>query len=222
MRHNIEVVIDRLVISPTGRARLAESVELGLKVGGGGIIIAPEEKSSDKSGEKSSEKNGTTNKARQLQNVDDDEEAAELNDEDEADAKSRNTKSAKSTDMILSCDYACTHCGVSFDAPTPQLFSFNSPQGMCLGCSGLGEVFTFDSKLLVPDPTLSFKDGAIELVGKWKEMGRWRRHIYQGVADTMERLNDWEEGTLLEAPWKKLTPTQQAIWLRGTRTPTSM
>ena len=41
--------------------------------------------------------------------------------------------------------------------------------------------------LLIPDPSRSFQQGCIELLGKWKDLGRWRRHIYKGVADTIER-----------------------------------
>ena len=47
-------------------------------------------------------------------------------------------------DKIYSSDYACTYCNLSFPAPTPQLFSFNSPQGMCDGCGGLGQMFSFE------------------------------------------------------------------------------
>ncbi len=79
---------------------------------------------------------------------------------------------------MLSIDYACTDCGVSFEPPSPQLFSFNSPQGMCLECDGLGESIRSTSDCLIPDPTRSFKQGCFELIGPWKEMGRWRRHIY--------------------------------------------
>ena len=81
---------------------------------------------------------------------------------------------------------------------------FNSPQGMCDGCDGLGDVFTFDPDLLISDPTKSFQQGCIELVGKWKELGRWRRHIYKGVASTIERLQELPEGTLLETAWEEL------------------
>ena len=55
-------------------------------------------------------------------------------------------------DLLLSSHYACTACGLSFDPPSPQLFSFNSPQGMCLACDGLGIRHDFDPDLLVPDP----------------------------------------------------------------------
>ena len=45
--------------------------------------------------------------------------------------------------MVLSAHYACTHCGLSFESPSPQLFSFNSPQGMCTKCDGLGRDLRF-------------------------------------------------------------------------------
>ncbi len=50
---------------------------------------------------------------------------------------------------------------LSFEPPNPSLFSFNSPQGMCPECSGLGESYTFDPALLVPDESLSFKQGCV-------------------------------------------------------------
>ena len=56
-------------------------------------------------------------------------------------------------DKVYSSDYACTACQISFAAPSPQLFSFNSPQGMCDGCNGLGKMFSFDPELLVPNPS---------------------------------------------------------------------
>jgi len=78
---------------------------------------------------------------------------------------------------MLSSRYACAACGVSYDTPEPQLFSFNSPQGICLACDGLGEFYSFDPELLVPDAKRSFKQGCIELVGAWRGMGRWRRAL---------------------------------------------
>src|SRR5262249_32311231 len=118
--------------------------------------------------------------------------------------------------FTLSAHYACTHCGISFEPPSPQLFSFNSPQGMCKQCDGLGEIYSFDPERLVPNPELSFAHGAIELVGPWRDMGRWRRHIYKGVADTMERKLEIESETMLETPWKDLSPELKNYWLHGT------
>ena len=55
-----------------------------------------------------------------------------------------------------------------------------------------------------PTPDKSFEQGCIELIGTWKDLGRWKRHIYRGVAETMERKLDLAEGTLLETPWHEL------------------
>ena len=87
---------------------------------------------------------------------------------------------------------------------------------MCRTCDGLGELFSFDPNLLVPNASKSFKDGAIEIVGPWKEMGRWRRHIYQGVADTIERKHEIDEGTMLESPWESLDDELKKLWFWGT------
>ncbi|MGI9516134.1 MAG: excinuclease ABC subunit UvrA, partial [Pirellulaceae bacterium] len=127
-------------------------------------------------------------------------------------------KSSKTTgdDRIFSIDYACSPCGISFQPPSPQLFSFNSPQGMCQECGGLGHLYSFDPGLLIPDPSKSFKKGCIEILGKWTDLGRWRRHIYQGLADTIERKRELPEHTLLESPWQDLDKSLQDVLLYGT------
>ena len=96
------------------------------------------------------------------------------------------------------------------------MFSFNSPQGMCPSCSGLGHVYTFDPEQLIPDPSRSFQQGCVELVGRWREMGRWRRHIFRGVAETLERKHNLPSGTVLETAWEELTPEVQHGMLWGT------
>src|SRR5437016_2186774 len=108
------------------------------------------------------------------------------------------------SDILLSAHYACTHCSISYEPPTPQLFSFNSPHGMCPECDGLGSKYTFDPDLLVPDPTLSFHDGAVPVVGPLKGMGRWRKHIYEGVAKSL--------GIDLKLPWREM-PEQHRNWV---------
>ena len=202
-RHHVEVVVDRLTIKPSIKTRLAESVETALKIGKGALIIAAiNEADSDAPAAPTAEVEADNDTGRKTKR------------------SRKKTKSsggsASSGDRVYSCDYACAACGVSFNAPTPQMFSFNSPQGMCSGCDGLGEVFTFDADLLVPNSSKSFQQGAIELLGKWKDLGRWRQHIYQGVADSVEREYGFESGTMLETAWDELTAEQQKIWLYGT------
>jgi excinuclease ABC subunit A len=205
MRHNIEVVIDRLVAGPASRPRLAEAVELALKLGKGTLIAAVEKKEDGLPGPSRRQGDGLERPSSE------DEEAPPA---EETPARRRRGRSAD--DMHFSADYACTECGISFEPPSPQLFSFNSPQGMCLACDGLGEVYSFDADLLIPDHKFSFKEGAVELIGPWTDLGRWRRHIYDGVAETIERNHGLEAGMLLDTPWNKLDPALVRLLLWGT------
>jgi len=119
-------------------------------------------------------------------------------------------------DLLLSSNYACGHCGLSFDPPSPQLFSFNSPQGMCPSCDGLGIRHAFDADLLVPDPALSVWKGAIAPLGPVAGMGKWRRHLFEGVALNMEGDKKGPaKGTMLKAPWRDLDPRWRSVWLDG-------
>ncbi len=189
MRHNIEVVIDRLVVGPKVRARLAEAVELALRLGEGNLVVAIDEGDSE-SGQRAEGGNASGGSPSELR--------------------------TPISDIVLSAHYACTHCNLSFEPPSPQLFSFNSPQGMCTECAGLGEIYTFDPAQLVPDGTKSFQQGCVELIGRWRQMGRWKRHIYRGVANTLEHKWDLESGTVLETAWEELDPRVQHALLWGT------
>ena len=64
-------------------------------------------------------------------------------------------------DIIHSTDSVCPKCHTSMPVPSPQLFSFNGPQGACPQCSGIGTVATFDAGLIAPDESLSLADGAL-------------------------------------------------------------
>src|SRR5207248_5694116 len=143
IKHNIEIVVDRLKADPKARIRIAEAVEQALNLADGNLIVSVE---SEAGGERE----------------------APVGDE-EAGA----SRPPLASDILLSAHYACTHCNISYEPPTPQLFSFNSPHGMCPECDGLGTKFTFDPDLLIPDPNLSFYEGAIPIVGPLKsKIGR--------------------------------------------------
>src|SRR5664279_563804 len=62
----------------------------------------------------------------------------------------------------------CPTTGLSYNEPAPHTFSFNSPQGACPHCNGLGEISSIDEKKLIPDLTLSIRKGGIEPLGKYK------------------------------------------------------
>ncbi len=205
MRHDIDVVIDRLTAGPASRARWADAVELALSVGEGSLVIAledGEEASSAPPPEHSDE--------------DDSPPSAPAARRQRGRGRSSSAARARHGDLQLSAHYACTHCQLSFEPPSPQLFSFNSPQGMCRECDGLGEIYTFDPERLIPDPSRSFQQGCVELIGAWKAMGRWRRHIYRGVAEWLERKCGMEPGTALETAWEEVPAEVRDKLLWGT------
>ncbi|WP_168565502.1 excinuclease ABC subunit UvrA [Crateriforma spongiae] len=118
-------------------------------------------------------------------------------------------------DRLFSIQSSCPSCGTSYRPPSPQLFSFNSPQGMCESCDGLGRLYTFVPELLVPDEKLSVRKGAIVLLGKWGDMGRYRRHIYRDAGLALDHRFGLEKGTMLEGKWRDLPPEAQHAWLWG-------
>ena len=62
----------------------------------------------------------------------------------------------------------CPTSGISYNEPAPHSFSFNSPQGACPKCNGLGKISEIDQKKIIPDPGLSIRKGAIEPLGPYK------------------------------------------------------
>ncbi|MFP4662829.1 MAG: excinuclease ABC subunit UvrA [Bacteroidales bacterium] len=64
----------------------------------------------------------------------------------------------------------CPDTGISYNEPAPHSFSFNSPEGACPKCSGLGVVKDFDPKKIIPNPELSIRQGGITPLGKYKNM----------------------------------------------------
>ena len=170
IKHDIEIVTDRLTISPSVGPRLAEAVESALKLGEGTLIVA----------------------------------VAEADAGGRPKRKTRR-RAGRPGDILLSADYACPTCGISFQPPSPQLFSFNAPTGMCLTCDGMGTTFDFDPDLLVPDDRKSFLKLAVAPMRT--KIGKWRRHIYKGVADHV--------GFDLSTPWRDLDDKAKRALLYG-------
>lgn len=171
-RHDIEVVVDRLVMKPGLQARVAEALDTALAAGDGTAIVTVV-------GEAAATR---TERPR------------------------RRSKRPPTQDVLLSEGFACSDCDLSFEPPNPQMFSFNSPQGMCPDCDGLGTRFDFDPNLLVPDPSKSFLAPCIAALRH--KPGRWRRHIYEGVADHL--------GIDLRTPWEDLPSAARRALLHGT------
>ncbi len=181
-RHDIEAVVDRLPVG-AGRGRIAEAVEQALKLGQGQIIVTP-----------------ITPKSRQGE-----EETRSNGNDRSADRQRASGETDRRQDQILSTLNACPKCGIGLPALSPQLFSFNSPQGMCPECDGLGERHDFDPQLLVAEPDKTLLKGAIPVLRP--PIGRWRRHIYRGVAKQF--------GFDLSRRWRDLPAKARKILLYG-------
>ena len=70
-------------------------------------------------------------------------------------------KSERDEELLFSERFACSYCGISYPELEPRLFSFNNPTGACFKCDGLGNKMEIDPDLVVPDKSLSIRDGAI-------------------------------------------------------------
>lgn len=75
----------------------------------------------------------------------------------------------------------CPVTGISYNEPAPHTFSFNSPQGACPHCNGLGEVSEVDIKRMMPDPELSIRKGGIEPIGKYRNI--WIFWMIEAIAE---------------------------------------
>ncbi|MBI3440927.1 MAG: excinuclease ABC subunit UvrA, partial [Proteobacteria bacterium] len=109
--------------------------------------------------------------------------------------------------QLFSQKSACIDCGVSYPEITPQLFSFNNPQGACAECSGLGDKMYFDPDLVVPDVTLSLTDGA---VAPWAQSSS---NYYEQTLTSLCR----HFKTNMNTPWEKLPKKLQDCILFGSK-----
>lgn len=115
--HNIEVVIDKMIMKDTFLDRLKKSINVAMRQGDGLIMIL---------------------------------------DKDTGEAKNYSKR------------LMCPTTGLSYKDPAPNIFSFNSPEGACPRCKGLGYINEIDIKKVIPDTSASIHDGAIVPLGKYK------------------------------------------------------
>ena len=157
-KHSIDIVVDRLVIQPDMRSRLADSIETASALSGGLCTI-------DVQGEQ---------------------------------------------EMLFSQSYACPDHGVSIEELTPRMFSFNNPYGACPTCTGLGTQLKLDPDLIVPDKSLSVREGAIKASG-WNFIygGTIAQMYYEGLAA--------HYGFSLDTPFGELPQQAKDVLLYGTK-----
>ncbi len=156
-KHNIEVVVDRLVVKPEMDSRLTDSLETAGKLTDGLIYI----------------------------DVIDGEE------------------------LHFSQSYACPEHNISVDELVPRMFSFNNPFGACPRCTGLGVLRRVDERLIIPDPNLSIREGAIKASG-------WNSLDENSVAMMYYNAISKHYGISLDTPVKDLKPEELGIFLYGT------
>src|SRR5438067_9251714 len=153
-KHDVQVVVDRIVVGPDQRTRLVDSIETAARLGGGSVIIAP---------------------------VDGGEE------------------------IQMSQDYACPYDGTSVSEPEPRNFSFNNPHGACPVCTGIGFQLVVDGDLVVPDPSLSLREGAI---AAWSKSQFFYPELLESVSKYF--------GIDMDKPWSRLPKQQRDVLLNGT------
>ncbi|MBQ8126062.1 MAG: excinuclease ABC subunit UvrA [Kiritimatiellae bacterium] len=212
--HNIEVVVDRLVIpapaedpssnversksqasdaerstsaSAAFRTRLTDSVELALKTGHGILVV-----------ERLEEESGSSDAQPESGILSD----AERSKSQASDAERQTTYSELN---------ACVDCGISFDELKPRAFSFNSPFGACPTCAGLGQLYYFDEDLVVPDKTLPLE----EAIHPWRRLGGQMAILYH-----KELLSEIarQSGVDLRTPYNKLPAKFRHDLMHGFKT----
>ncbi len=116
----------------------------------------------------------------------------------------------------FSSKYACGRCGVGFPPPSPQLFSFNSPQGWCQTCQGLGTRRELNMDKLI-DPEKSLWDGAIKSIEAWRNLPRKGQNESLGLLAALIGLDDAGEARIFaETPWCELDSNLRRMLVDGT------
>jgi len=213
-KHDIEVVVDRLVVGPDMATRLADSFETALKLAEGlayvdlvDVTVAEVTAAS------------ASNRVREVSAsfvV-----PAQAGTAGEGAIRPAAPASAGATDggamkgagvpdnrIVFSEKFACPVSGFTIAEIEPRLFSFNAPQGACPACDGLGEKLIFDEDLVVPNHDLSLKKGAVVPWAKSNPPSPY----YMQVLGSLAR----EFGFSLETPWKDLPGEVRLVILYGT------
>ncbi|MGN6545829.1 MAG: excinuclease ABC subunit UvrA, partial [Aureliella sp.] len=107
--------------------------------------------------------------------------------------------------ILLSSQLRCLHCGIDYPNPEPRLFSFNSPLGACSLCEGFGDTVDLDMNLVVPNPSLTLREGA---VAPWNTPST--RPFFDELVRTASRT-----GLRLDVPYSRLTDAERKKIIEG-------
>ncbi|MBF0301640.1 MAG: excinuclease ABC subunit UvrA [Desulfamplus sp.] len=190
-KHNIDVVVDRLIVtdSDTFRSRVTDSVETALKTGNGQIIVH-------------FVSGGHTNREQVNNPI----------------GAERDNIGHKQEDIRMSEARSC--CGIAYPELEPTLFSFNSPLGMCPECNGIGNLLYMDHNKVVPDHSLTIRQGAVVPWKNYfspKKFFYKNRNLKNGAAyfanSSVKDITEEEEGDLENGSGKN--ETNQNSWGMG-------
>ena len=113
-------------------------------------------------------------------------------------------------ELTFSRNYACPEHGISVEELSPRMFSFNNPFGACPKCTGLGIYMSMDPELIVTQPELSIREGAIQASGwNYKTGGTIAQMYYDGLAE--------HYGFSLDTPYQELPAAVREVLLYGTK-----
>ncbi len=151
--HDIEVVVDRMAVTKDMKVRLSQSVQQCLKMGKDLMFVAPQP---PEGGHKKT-----------------------------SSVKSSSPKSSSSNPPLLEglgeASYSralmCLETGISYEEPSPNAFSFNSPYGACLKCKGLGNVYSININSILPDKTKSVSEGGIVPLGEERDASVYKQVV---------------------------------------------
>jgi excinuclease ABC subunit A len=197
-KHDIEVVVDRIVVKDGIQQRLAESFEAALKLADGLAFVDLAD---------------TTVAELQTGNAESvpsafGEARATFTPATNVTGGAMKGTGLPANRIVFSEKFACPVSGFTITEIAPRLFSFNAPQGACPDCDGLGERQEFDPQLVVPNEHLSLKKGAIVPWAKSNPPSPYYMQVLSSLAKAY--------GFDLDTPWEDLLPEQKLIILHGT------
>ncbi|HEX8466986.1 MAG TPA: excinuclease ABC subunit UvrA, partial [Allosphingosinicella sp.] len=214
-KHDIEVVVDRLVVREGIETRLADSLEQALKLAEGLVYLDPAD--APKGDEAHSVRaepvealpssGGKRKKGASTSSARTDGGSSARTGEGES-ARTVLSDNAPPGRLVFSEKFACPISGFTIAEIEPRLFSFNAPQGACPACDGLGEKLLFDPELVVPNENLSIKRGAVVPWAKSNPPSPY----YMQVLGSLAREFDFS----LETPWNDLPEDIRGMILFGT------
>jgi excinuclease ABC subunit A len=197
-KHDIDVVVDRLVVRPDIATRLADSFETALNLTEEQVAVA-------ELADRPLSAARDTPAARRPRAEDGQTPGGRLPaGESPGVLKNKNETHER---IVFSARFACPVSGFTIDEIEPRLFSFNAPAGACPTCDGLGTELQFEPELVVPDASLSLAEGAVV---PWARTGASSPYYEQ----TLESLAKHYKVSM-NTPWERLPKHVQLALLYG-------